>query len=222
MYNVLPYATLFIGLLPLSFYLLLHNRKTSGKRFQSFIPFLWILAIGSVCQTFFIRLFGVDPQQWLRVYDLLEFISLYMFFRKLLPHHRYKLLLRILLAVFLGGIVFVYRTDMSPIILESVYQPFSFLFVFLLSSVWLYNVFILAESPSLSKISSFYFISGFIFYYTITFFLYLYAKVIHDMEDSSNEAYDLLNTIAVFILSISLITGILKSRNEREERLSHY
>ncbi len=80
------------------------------------------------------------------------------------------------------------------------------LFVIMGSTLWVRKLFIEMSVPNLWKSSQFYFVSGFLLYYTSTFFLFLLRD---SMLSVNSDFYDywLVNIIAALIFRILLSFG---------------
>src|SRR5688572_3811086 len=92
--------TVIIGVAPLSI-LFFRKPKQSQKHFIAAIkPFLWLLFIGAIYEIVFTAILYINTAPWMRLYYLLEFLTLCYFFKKLFDD-RYKYALGTFLMVFI-------------------------------------------------------------------------------------------------------------------------
>lgn len=213
MYDVLLYITFAAGLVPLILYLLFKVRKDIDEEINAVLPYIGLIAVGSIYEPVVTLAFGVNSTYWFRAYDILEFASLYYFFTRLVPFKRYRGLFLCCLLVFIAGVIGVGVTDISQFFLESMYAPLIFSFVVLFSTVWIWELFGRADVLWLLKSPAFYFVSGFVFYYSATFFFFLFGEVIYESGTYDYKDYWLLNIIAALLLRTLLIIGIWNGRN---------
>ncbi len=203
--------TLFISCIPVLFY---KARKTGHLPDVRFIaPFLWLLLLSSIYEKVFTGIFRIDTAIWFRLYPLLEFLCLVYFFDRLL-NRAY----RVLFLVFLGFFIFCFTFFLILWILNGYSKVDSYLtvietvFVYSASLLWFKDLFTNMELKSLWDSPAFYFISGFILYFSGTLFLFLMSDFVFTSEQMVK--YWIINILLSLFLDFILIIGIWKGQHK--------
>jgi len=208
-YRIIFYIVLFMGFVPL--FLLLLKQK-SLKKMTPIIPFIGVTAIGSLYEFIGTRILQLDTAYWFQVYPLLEFFSLFYFFYPVLGN-RYKITFKVYFLMFFVSYLFsffVWEEGEGKFKALIVTSTFIRLFVIHLCLLWFKNLLANKNIYNLWKNNVFYFVSGFVFYYTFTFPLFLLSN---SLFKNQLYLYDFwwINILAVFVLRLSLIVGVSKS-----------
>ena len=201
----------FFGFLPLSLFMTLKN-KLSKDVFLIF-PLLVLIFLGCVYELVFTTILGVDASVWFKVYTTLEFFVLIHYFYHLLKR-KYKYLYLFFGIFYLVCFSLIAFQGKIPIFMDgdSYLQAIESIFVITAILLWMQYAFIHLQQDSLLKYSHFYFISGLLFYFSGTLFLYLLGSVILQNEKEYFLDYWMLNIFFNIFLRILLLVGIWKAR----------
>lgn len=209
---MLLYITYFIGIVPIT---LVKVRKHFSAEIYYLEPLLWLMLFATFYESIATLYFNVPSAVWFRTFILLEFACLFYFFYKVFKG-RFKPLFAFFAIVFLALFIYLLTiwkstpnllTDSYLIIVEAV-------FVFVCSFIWFQNIFKLLEVQSLRDSSVFYFISGFILYFSGTFFLFLMTNSILVNKGTNLMDYWILNIVFTLIMRILIIIGIWKGQKK--------
>lgn len=201
MYIIFFYTVLFAGLIPL---LLMFIKGFALNFKDAATPFVWLTTIATIYEFVGTLLFQINSDYWFQLYTLLEFVAIYYFYFKLV-RPQFKMLFRSILVLFLIFYIFSFIPSGS-FIATSATKTITPLFVIMGSTLWVRKLFMEMSIPDLWKSSQFYFVSGFLLYYTSTFFLFLLRD---SMLSVNSNFYDywLVNIIAALIFRILLSFG---------------
>ncbi|RYD98170.1 MAG: hypothetical protein EOP54_08545 [Sphingobacteriales bacterium] len=173
-------------------------------------PFIWLTAIATVYEFTGTIMLEIESNYWFHFYILLEFVALHYFFSKLL-RPQFNIFFKTTLLLF----VVFYIVSCFPagyFIASSITKTMTPLFVITGSTLWIRKLFIEMKVPNLWKNSDFYFVSGFLLYYTSTFFFFLLSDSIFNLNSNFYD-YWLVNIIAAFIFRILLSIGTWQMRS---------
>jgi len=201
LYKSFFYIVLFAGLIPL---LLLFIKGIGFKFKRAGAPFVWLTTIATIYEFVGSMLLQINSDYWFQLYTLLEFAAIYYFYFKLI-RPQFNILFKCTLVLFLMSYIFSFIPSGS-FIGTSFTKTITALFVIMGSTVWVRKLFMEMSVPNLWKSSQFYFVSGFLLYYTSTFFLFLLRD---SMLSVNSDFYDywLVNIIAALIFRILLSFG---------------
>jgi hypothetical protein len=209
--DVILFTTLVSGLIPAIFVLGKKNYFSPEIFFLK--PLFLILAFASFYEVIITLIFKVNTAVWFRIYTLMEFLCILYFFRQLLER-KYKMLWNCFLLLFVASFVvlgiewMVYenrKTDSYLTVIET-------LLVFAGSVIWFKDIFKYAKLASLWNSPAFYFISGFILYFSGTLFLFLMSDFVFTSKEMSK--YWIINVILTLLLNIILLIGIWKGQQK--------
>jgi len=152
----------------------------------------------------------IDYRIWFKIYSLLEFLCLCYYFMILMP--QLKRFFKILLALF--GLLYlftvwlwVYRgdaqTDSLLCILETV-------LVYAGSISWFRGLFTNPDEIALLNNADFYFVSGFILYFSGTLFLFLMTDFVFTQQQAGSNWY--INILLGLLLNVILSIGAWKTK----------
>lgn len=175
---------------------------------QPVVPFIWVTAVATLYEFIGTVLLQINTAYWFQFYSLLEFGALYYFFYRLI-NPQYKRLYQIFLILFIlvYGFSFFYWDEYNALVAKTINKTLMALFVFLSSFLWFKKLFEKMHIPNLWKNAEFYFISGFIIYYSGTFLLFLLSDLIFNSKFYFYD-YWLVNVLATLILRVFLIIGV--------------
>jgi hypothetical protein len=212
MYDYLCLPSIFSGFFPLSLFLILKN-KLEKDTFLIF-PYLIFTFFASLYELIFTVILKVDSSVWFKIYTLIEFFVLIHYFHKLLKgKYTYFFSVFSLLFLICFGFI-VYEGKIANFMDGDLYlQIIDFVFIISATILWMKYAFINLEEDSLLKYSHFYFITGLLFYFSGTLFLFMFGDVI--LENQENKDFLnkwTLNLLFNIFLKILLLTGIWKAR----------
>lgn len=188
---------------------------------QPIKPFIWLMLPSVLVDTtyYFVNFYfnvNYPTAYWQRMYEFFEFYTIVYFFYQLLKLN-YRLLFK--LFSFLYLILYCYllsiwklddslKTDSFLIIFET-------LFIIIFSIIWFKNCFSELTESSLLNSPSFYFITGFLIYFSGTVFLYIIIGYILENDITKFYDYYILNNYLVVVLRIIFFIGLFKAiKNE--------
>lgn len=205
------YFYLFLGILPL---FLMKFLKI--KAFQTLFihPFVWLIFFASIFEFIAFKK-QLETPYWYRFFILIDFLFLFYFFFFTLKK-KYKLFFYSFLASFL--LLYLYLImiwDVKDSLRTDFYlTTFETLFVLIASLFWFITVFSELKETSLLHSSNFYFIAGFILYYSGTFFLFLVSDFMIKNMASQILSYWNANILFNVLLRTLIIIGIWKAPNK--------
>lgn len=207
MYNTFFYIVLFAGVIPL---LLMFIKGNAFKFKRAGNPFIWLTAIATLYEFIGTILLEIASNYWFQLYILLEFMALYYFYSKLF-RPQFNIFFKSALLIF----IISYTVSCFPagyFIGSSITRTMTPLFVLTGSTLWVRKLFIEMRVPNLWKNAEFYFVSGFLLYYTSTFFFFLLSDSIFNLKSNFYD-YWLVNIIAALIFRILLSIGTWQMRS---------
>lgn len=208
--EVLLYATYVMAVMPAIFYLF---KKPNALDLKYIAPFVYLQAFSFLYEFIVTRQIGIDSTIWFKAYTCLEFICLYYFYDRL-TDKKYTVLLKtflwIFMSLFIGLLVFWLvtgnsRTDSWLTIIET-------LLVYSASFLWFKDIFTNMNLTTLWDSPAFYFISGFILYFSGTFFLFLMSDIVFTRKEMNK--HWIINVILSLILYIIIASGIWKGHQK--------
>jgi hypothetical protein len=193
--------------LPLAIALIGRRHKASLK---AIYPFLWLSAVAGVYELIGTTYYGLNFRIWFKIYTILEFISLVYFFTAVAP--KIATLLKWILGIFVLTAmatiwIWVYEGDDKT---DSILCALETLVVYLGSIFWFRDLFSGSHVESLWQSPDFYFISGFVLYFSGTLFLFLMGDFVFSYDELvSNWS---INIGLSLLLILTLSVGAWKTR----------
>lgn len=190
------------------------NRGKLNNEIKPVLPFVVLGFVGSFYELIFTMILRFNIVPWFYTYDLLSFFSIQYFFYTILNKKIKKIvwisssLYLILFSYYLVN--YSFETFMNYL---SYLTSFVTLLIFIYSIKWFKNMFIETTLESLASSPTFYFVSGFLFYYAGVVVLFLLAQTIYENDKVNFQYYWLINLFFNIIHKTFLIIGILKARN---------
>jgi hypothetical protein len=205
------YFYLFLGILPL---LLMKYLKI--KDFQTLFiqPFVWLMFFASIFEFIAFKEEWETPY-WFRFYTLLDFIFLFYFYFLTL-NKKYKLFFYSFLVTFL--LLYIYLLaiwDIEDTLRTDFYlTAFETVFVLIASLLWFTTIFSELKETSLLRSPNYYFVAGFVLYYSGTFFLFLVSDFMIKNMASDFLSYWNTNILFNILLRTLILTGIWTARKK--------
>lgn len=203
------FVIMLLGLVPI--FLL---KKYNLKNLKPISPFIWLLFIASLEETstvlfLLIAKISILTGYWERIYELAEFLTIFFFFITILkPKHLFFFKISITLYITLYVyLLFIWNIDKCKTT-SSYLMLLETMFVIAASFLWFKNCFISLEETTLLKTPNFYFISGFLFYFVSTIFLFLITDYLIKNKKSEFWDYYNFNLYANFVWRLLLIIGV--------------
>ena len=205
------YFYLFLGILPL---FLMKSLKI--KAFQPLFiqPFVWLIFFASIFEFIAFKKQWETPY-WFRFFILVDFLVVFCFYYFAL-NKSFKLFFYLsffgflLLYIYLLTIWNVEESDKTDFYLTTCET----LFVFIASLIWFISIFSELKETSLLHSPNFYFVAGFVLYYSGTFFLFLVSDFMIKNMASQILSYWNINILFNILLRTLIITGIWKAPNK--------
>ncbi|ODS83778.1 MAG: hypothetical protein BGO42_10865 [Flavobacterium sp. 40-81] len=219
-YNLRPVylialISLFIGFIPIVLFLIRKQKKRLSIQTLYLEPYVWLILISSVYELICTLIFKLNSDVWFRTYLLLEFMALFYFFFNVFKN-RYRFLFYFFGAVFLLtfiGLLYVWN-DWNNLKTDSYLSLIEAIFVYTFVILWFKDVFLNLTEQYLWNFPLFYFISGFIFYFSGTLFLFLMGDLIYESPEVIFEDFWVFNIILNIIKNIFLMIGIWKEQKK--------
>ena len=205
------YFAIVMGIAPL---LILFFRNVSSRYYsliKAIKPYLWLLLIGSLYELIVTTILEIPSGFWFTLYTYLEFLTLWYFFRKLLPKtlqvFSYVLILLITLGFLL--VLFNWRIDIHQLLEAYIVVPIS-VFVFTYVFVWCRELFKRDELVSLWQMPDFYFLSGLFIYFSVGV---LASLLIYELGKVTGifSKYWIVFVVVSIIMRIMMIIGVIKA-----------
>lgn len=212
---VIGLTSTFIGFIPLVLFLIRKKQRQLPPQASFIAPFVWLTFIASAYELIVTLIFKVNTDVWFRTYLLLEFYVLFYFFFKVFKN-RYRPLFYFFGTVFLLtfiGLLFVWN-DWSHLLTDSYLSLIEAIFVYTFVILWFKDVFHNLSEQYLWNFPLFYFISGFIFYFSGTLFLFLMGDLIDENPELIFEDFWVFNMILNIIKNIFLMVGIWRKQKK--------
>lgn len=210
MFQWLLYFALILGLFPLS--ILIIRRKAAIKT-TFILPFLFIVFAASLYEGLATVMLEVPTILWFRVYLLLEFLALaYYFYHLLKKRFKFFFSFSVISYCILFIILIPSLYDGHNLLADAYLSIFEVIFVYIGIIIWFRNTFSELSEESMLRIPHFYFISGFLMYFSGTLFLYLMGDIFLYSSSINFESYWNLNIIFNIILRLFLIAGAWKMK----------
>lgn len=211
MYLYIALVSIFLGFVPLSFYLLMKSKLNTTLK--PIVPFLFLSFFASFYEFIFTFLLKIDVAAWFKIYTLIEFFVLVHYFYKVLEG-RYKWIFYVFASLFLVCFAFIAVEGKLIIFMDgdSYLQVVESVFVITCVILWMKYAFINLAEDSLLKYPQFYFISGLLVYFSGTLFLFMLGNVILKNEREYFLDYWMVNLFFNIFFKIVLLIGIWKGR----------
>lgn len=189
------------------------SRAKNACEVKNILPFLVLLVLASIYEFVFTYTLGLDTTFWFWVYPLLEFACLIYFFSRLFQG-QYRNIFRFFILIF--GICFTMFSVLWIITRRA--MPDSYLvvietiLVYKASVLWFKDMFSNLLVKSLWDSPVFYFMAGFILYFSGNLFLFLMADFIFTSEETRR--FWIINIILSLFLNFILLIGIWKGQQK--------
>lgn len=201
--DLIVYLAYVLGTVPIILYL---SKREKHKDIRFLVPFIYLSVASVIYEIIATEILSVNSTIWFKVYTLLEFLSLYYFFKFALRNSA------TLVNTFLIGFVLAFlslqvhwfmggnaNTDSSLITIEA-------LLVYIGSFIWFKQTFTDMNLKTLWNSPTFFFISGFVLFFSGTLFLFLMSDIVFTQKEVSR--YWIINVILSIVLYISISIGI--------------
>jgi hypothetical protein len=204
-------TTVLYSLLPLLFYWF--TKKKLNEEIKPIFPFVVLCFIAGLYEFIFSSILRFNTISWFYTYDLLAFFSIQYFFYNVL-YKKVKKLVWITSCLYL--ILFTYaviqHTIENYLNYLSYLTSFTTLLILIYSMKWFKKVFMETTLVSLADSPTFYFVTGFLFYYAGVVVLFLLADSIYNNNKSHLQYYWLINLFFNIFHKTVLIIGLWKAR----------
>ncbi|CAM3288997.1 hypothetical protein FLLO111716_01200 [Flavobacterium longum] len=188
-------------------YLWLHYSRNKVVKFPQIKEYFILIAFGALYEIIGTRWLNIHTTLWFKIYVLLEFVCIFLFFRRISAKKYQKIYLVLLWAFLLtfvglqthwimGGTP---KTDSWLSMLETI-------LVYIGSVIWFKNIFSNMDLDTLWKSAEFFFISAFILYFSGTLFLFLMTDFVFSTKEMSK--YWIINIVLSLLADILIIFGI--------------
>lgn len=203
--------TVLYSLIPLIVYWF--TKKKLNEEIKPIFPFVVLCFIAGLYEFIFTSILRFNTIPWFYTYDLLAFFSIQYFFYTIL-YKKVKKLVWITSCLYL--ILFTYaviqHTIENYLNYLSYLTSFTTLLILIYSMKWFKKVFMETTLVSLADSPSFYFVTGFLFYYAGVVVLFLLANSIYLTNNSNFQYYWLINLFFNIFHKTFLIIGLWKAR----------
>lgn len=201
-------------LLSLSFGLLLYFYLNKQLLDNLNIYYLVLLfGLGALSELSFSIILNFDSQYWFKIYSYLEFLTLLLFFRKLIDITQSVFYFIIILYSIIYAFLAVMFFNKININLFELFIPIAnCLIVFTGSTKWTIQQFEKLETSSLLHFPVFYILSGMILYYSGTFFIFGLETIFRYTKSPVLLYFWYINLLLLFIYRLSFYIAIWKAK----------
>lgn len=201
-------------LLSLSFGLLLYFYLNKQLLYNLNIYYLVLLfGLGALSELSFSIILNFDSQYWFKIYSYLEFLTLLLFFRKLIDITQSVFYFIIILYSIIYAFLAVMFFNKININLFELFIPIAnCLLVFTGSTKWTIQQFEKLETSSLLHFPVFYILSGMILYYSGTFFIFGLETIFRYTKSTVLLYFWYINLLLLFIYRLSFYIAIWKAK----------
>jgi hypothetical protein len=169
--------------------------------------------IGGIYELIFTMLLGYDSQIWFKIYSYLEFLTLLLFFRKLIGITQSVFYFIIILYSIIYTFLAVMFFNKININMFELFIPIAnCLLVFTGSTKWTIQQFEKLETSSLLHFPVFYILSGMILYYSGTFFIFGLETIFRYTKSPVLLYFWYINLLLLFIYRLSFYIAIWKAK----------
>lgn len=213
MYIYLSLFSIYLGFLPLILFAIVRKRLNSEA--YLILPYLILTFLSSGYELIFTYLLDVDSSVWFKIYPFCELLVLIHYFYHLLKG-RYKYMywfFGLLYSVCFAFIAYQGKID-NFMDGDAYLQTVESVFVILAIILWMKYAFINLQEDSLLKYPQFYFISGLLFYFSGTLFMFILGSFILENQKDNFLNTWMLNLFFNVFFKILLLIGIWKARIE--------
>ncbi len=169
--------------------------------------------IGGIYELIFTMLLGYDSQIWFKIYSYLEFLTLLLFFRKLIGITQSVFYFIIILYSIIYTFLAVMFFNKININMFELFIPIAnCLLVFTGSTRWTIQQFEKLETSSLLHFPVFYILSGMILYYSGTFFIFGLETIFRYTKSPTLLYFWYINLLLLFIYRLSFYIAIWKAK----------
>jgi hypothetical protein len=202
------------SLLSLSFGLLLYFYLNKQLLDNLNIYYLVLLfGLGALSELSFSIILNFDSQYWFKIYSFLEFLTLLLFFRKLIGITQSVFYFIIILYSIIYAFLAVMFFNKININLFELFIPIAnCLLVFTGSTKWTIQQFEKLETSSLLHFPVFYILSGMILYYSGTFFIFGLETIFRYTKSPTLLYFWYINLLLLFIYRLSFYIAIWKAK----------
>lgn len=211
--EVLMYLINFIGFIPI---LLLKSNKILSQK--PIVPFLWLVSIISAIEIAgtiidYHTKYRFQTAHIFMVYTLFEFLTIWFYFKQIL-NPSYRLFFRASATTFIILYsYFIYTWDIYNCLKTDSYLTlFETFFVMTATFLWFKNDFLSDTKMPFQKNPDFYFVFGFVFYFSLAIILYLLTDYLYRKGYEAFWDYYIYNFLFCAIWRILLIIGVWKAK----------
>ena len=208
MYQWLFHLALILG--PIPFAIICFSKRLGNSHDLFYIkPYLFFVVISNIYEFVGTDIYNLPTAIWFKVCLLFEFFTILYYFYNLLgkDFKAYFYFAGIFfMALFL---FFIFNSKINGgLLTDSYLSVYQTIFVFISVILWFRKIFIELPETSLLKLPDFYFVSGFILYFSGTLFLFLLGDLLFRMDPEKLPNYWTLIVVFNIILSLFLIQGV--------------
>lgn len=200
------YVAIVWGFIPLILLLLYCKRRSPDV--SAIAPYVVLIAVSSAYE-FIANILSILTAVWYRIYGLMDFVLMYYFFRQLLPkfHRRWMWLMGLAFGALYVVLLF-YWNELNPLTGDSYLFAVQTVFLYICAVLWFNDIFTNLTYESLWQSPAFYFVSGYLLYFSGTLFLFLMS---HDIVFNEKlYVYWKINISLNIVLRILIAIGIWK------------
>lgn len=209
MFDIIVYFLFIITFGLFIFYLINRNKLINLN-----IDFLiLLLSIGFIFELFSSVILKIDSIYWFKIYSYFEFITLLIFFRKLIGiTQSVFLFIMSLYSLIYIVLAFLFFNQINVHIFELFIPITNCLLVYTCSTKWTIQQFEKLETSSLLHFPVFYILSGMILYYSGTFFIFGLETIFRYTKSPILLYFWYINLFLLFIYRLSFYIAIWKAK----------
>lgn len=201
---------IFQSLLPLLYFW--YIRKNIIQEVRPILPFITLCFIAGIYEFVFTAQLNINLIPWYFIYDILSFFTILYFFYNLLDKKNKGFYFISALLYFVLFYIAVKNHNSDNYLSQVSYLVlFTTFFIVVSSLVWFKKVSTQTIVIPLMQSPNFYFVFGFLSYYTGTIVLFLLSNYIHQEDISNFVNYWIINVFFNVLHKSLLIIGLRKS-----------
>lgn len=209
MINNLSIFVIIFSIVLFPFFKFLKNKNTNFDITKLILLFF----VGGIYELFFTMTLGYNSEIWFKVYSYFEFITLLIFFRKLIGiSQSVFLFIMSLYSLIYIVLAFLFFNQINVHIFELFIPITNCLLVYTCSTKWTIQQFEKLETSSLLHFPVFYILSGMILYYSGTFFIFGLETIFRYTKSPILLYFWYINLFLLFIYRLSFYIAIWKAK----------
>lgn len=198
-----------INLFSIALYFFYLKYKTN----MSILYFVILFSLGALYELIFSIYLKFNTEIWFKIYSYFEFITLLIFFRKLIGISQSVFYFIVTLySLMFTALAVLFFKHINVNIFELFIPVSNCLLIYTCSTKWTIQQFEKLENSSLFNFPVFYILSGMILYYSGTFFIFGLETIFRYTKSSILLYFWYINLVLLFVYRLSFYIAIWKAK----------